>query len=75
MPLKVKGLLQDRQDEGLEVGYKHFVTAVKSLYSGCLEYLDMWIEPFKEFSCFKWMELENDSWTEVELSIKYMMDK
>jgi hypothetical protein len=75
VPLKVKGLLQDRQDEGLEVGCKHFLTAVKSLYSGCLEYLDMWIEPFKEFSCFKWMELENVSWTEVESSIKYMMDK
>ena len=58
MPLKVKGLLQDRQDEDLEVGCKHFQTAVKSLCSGCLEYLDMWIERFKEFSCFKWMELE-----------------
>ena len=46
VPLKVKGLLQDRQDEGLEVGCKHFLTAVKSLYSGCLEYLDTWIEPF-----------------------------
>ena len=59
----------------MEVGCKHFLTVVKSLYSGCLEYLDMWIEPIKEFSCFKWMELENVSWTEVESSIKYMMDK
>jgi hypothetical protein len=58
VPLKVKALLQDRQDEGSEVGCKHFLTAVKSLYSGYLEYLDMWIQPFKEFSCFKWIELE-----------------
>jgi hypothetical protein len=39
VPLKVKALLQARQD-GLEVRCKHFLTAVKILYIGCLEYLD-----------------------------------
>jgi hypothetical protein len=70
----VKALLQDRQDEGLEVGCKHFITAVRNLYSGYLEYLDLWFQLLRSF-CFRWMEIENVSWTEVELSFKYMIDK
>jgi hypothetical protein len=35
----------------------------------------MRIQPLEEFSCFKLMEFENVSWTEVELSINYMINE
>jgi hypothetical protein len=48
---------------------------VQNLYDQCLDYLNMQMQPFKEFSCFKWMELETISWEEVESSIRYLSKK
>jgi hypothetical protein len=35
----------------------------------------MQMEPFKEFSCFKWMEPETFSWEKLESSIRYLPKK
>ena len=76
MSLKVKGLLAQKRREGLDGECDRFCADVNSLYSTCLEYLEKWMKPLEDFSCFLWMALgETPNWNDVESCVKYLIDK
>ncbi|XP_058016180.1 uncharacterized protein LOC131186525 [Ahaetulla prasina] len=72
----VKGMLADKRKEGLEEGCDVFSDAVRHLYGNCIDYLEMWMAPLQEFSCFTWMALsDTPSWSDVETCITYLRVK
>lgn len=76
MSLKVKGLLSQKRTEGNEEECNKFCAEVGNLYNRCLDYLEKWMKPMEDFSCFKWITLsDTPNWTEVEPCVKYLIDK
>nr|XP_028566005.1 uncharacterized protein LOC114586556 isoform X1 [Podarcis muralis] len=76
MCLKVKSLLAEKRKHGLSAECDKFCAEVNSLYDRCIEYLEKWMEPMKEFSCFMWMSLsESLEWDKVESSMKFLLDR
>ncbi|XP_032991851.1 uncharacterized protein LOC117038958 [Lacerta agilis] len=76
LSLKVKSLLKEKRKEGLGAECDKFCAEVNSFYDSCIEYLEKWMEPMKEFSCFMWMSLsESLEWDKVRPSIKFLLDR
>lgn len=76
MPLKVKSLLEEKRKEGFDAECDKFSAEVNNLYETAIEYLDKWMQPMKEFSCFMWMSLkESLEWNKIEPSIKFLQDR
>lgn len=76
MSLKVKGLLAQKRMEGIDEECDKFCAEVDNMYSRCLEYLEKWLRPLEDFSCFRWITLsETPNWSDVEPCIKYLLDK
>ena len=74
-PLKVKDMLHELESDGYLSEINRFWHDVQAVYESCLEYLDMWIQPFKEFSVFGWLDFEDMSWDAVESCIQYLEKK
>ena len=76
MPLKVKGMLAQKQKDGFGQRCDHFSAEVQGLYSVCLGYLERWMAPMEEFSTFMWMDLsEMPHWNDVEGCIRHLAEK
>ena len=76
MSLKVKGLLAQKHKEGYVQECDTFCAEVDDLYSTAIDYLQKWIRPLDEFSCFTWMALgKTPEWKEVESCVKFLLDK
>lgn len=73
MPLKVKGMLAQKQKDGFGQRCDHFSAEVQGLYSACLGYLERWMAPMEEFSTFMWMDLSDlPDWNYVEGCIMHL---
>ncbi|CAM2119505.1 unnamed protein product [Caretta caretta] len=71
-----KGLLAQKCMEGIDEECDKFCAEVDNMYRRCLEYLEKWLRPLEDFSCFKWITLsETLNWSDVEPCIKYLIDK
>lgn len=75
MSLSVKERLVQLENDGYTSEVMYFKCSVGILYDGCLEYLNMWVQPFSEFSCFRWLDFTNVLWTDVEESIKFLLER
>ena len=76
IPFKLQDILRKAQDEGLNIECKEYSDASEKLYSSCIEYLEAWVKPLEEFSCFKWMKLkEVPSWKSVAPSTHFVQSK
>ena len=76
MPLKVKGMLAQKQNDGFGQRCDHFSVDVQGLYSVCLAYLERWMAPMEEFSTFMWMDLSKiPDWNDVEGCIRHLAEK
>ncbi|XP_030049150.1 protein FAM200B-like [Microcaecilia unicolor] len=76
MSLKVKELLKKLRQDGLDDHCDAFCSQVASLYTTCLEYLEMWTVPLEEFTVFSWMAFTKiPSWDEVLATVAYLKEK
>lgn len=79
LPLAVKSLLKTLKENGHVKECDVFLSNVLNLYDSCLQYLDAWLEHFKIFSTFSWLNLysvnENTLWEEVQSTIQFLNSK
>ncbi|CAB4066985.1 unnamed protein product [Lepeophtheirus salmonis] len=57
MPLKVKGMLAQKQEDGFGQKCDHVNAEIQGMYSTCLVYFERWMAPREGFSTFMWMDL------------------
>ena len=75
MSLKVKELLMKLRRDGLDDRCDAFCSQVATMYSTCLEYIEMWTQPLEEFTSFAWMTLtEIPSWNAVKVTVNYLTE-
>ena len=76
MSLTVKRLLVEKREEEYKDECNNFLSEVANLYERCLEYLCKSMKLMGEFTCFKWMTLnEIPSWKDVEPCLEYLTGK
>lgn len=50
LPLKVKGLIAKKREEGFDGGCDRFHEEIKCLYGNLIGYLDLWMKPLEDFT-------------------------
>ncbi|KAK4323049.1 hypothetical protein Pmani_006233 [Petrolisthes manimaculis] len=76
MSLKVKGLLAKLRTDGHDEECDKFCAEVDNLYGRCIDYIEKWMKPMEDFSCFKWITLsKSPCWSEVDQCVQYLVDK
>jgi hypothetical protein len=80
IPLEIRKMLRDLTEDGHENECNKFREEMHTAYNRCIEYLNMWLEPFNEFKHFHWLKfsyiLEKDlRYEEILDSIEYLQSK
>ncbi|XP_066486947.1 MAX gene-associated protein isoform X3 [Tiliqua scincoides] len=74
--IETKEVLSCVQEEGFDTEVDCFMEEAISLYRECYEYLKKWSVSFRDFNCFKWMNLNGKVlMKDVEKCITFLKEK
>ena len=64
--MQFKELPAQKCREGLDKECDKFCAEINRMYCTCIEKLNKWMKPMKDFSCFMWMTLsEPPNWNNI----------
>jgi hypothetical protein len=64
-----------RNGKGFDVKHDRFCAGINCVCSMCVKYLDKWVKPVKDFSCFIWMTFSDPlNLSGVKLYIQFLIN-